>query len=254
MAIDRITESELILPALYLMTLKENHSISTTDLINQLTDIMKPNDADRAIIANRNDSYFSQKVRNLKSHNTLVKKSLAQNIKDGFKLTDEGLKYVIENFDNINYILSNDFTYIDKRSCFKQLRPKIKERRILALNEIISEGATNYKKQKVYTRSAKLRNTALEHYSHNGIIACDCCGFEAKTFYGPVYGEKDCIELHHLRPIFMYDDGGLTMRIEDAINNLLPVCPNCHRVIHKFHIEGNAINDLKRNIISPFRQ
>ena len=119
MAIDRITEAELILPALYLMTLKENHSISTTDLINQLTDIMKPNDADRAIIANRNDSYFSQKVRNLKSHNTLVKKSLAQNIKDGFKLTDEGLKYVIENFDNINYILSNDFTYIDKNSCIK---------------------------------------------------------------------------------------------------------------------------------------
>lgn len=74
----RITESELVLPSLYLMTLNPHGCISTSELIELLTQILKPKGIDAQILNNRNDTYFSQKVRNLKSHDTLTKYGYAQ--------------------------------------------------------------------------------------------------------------------------------------------------------------------------------
>ena len=44
------------------------------------------------------------------------------------------------------------------------------------------------------------------------------------------YGEtsKDIIHVHHLVPL---SDIGTTYQV-DPINDLKPVCPNCHAVIH----------------------
>ena len=47
-------------------------TISTTDLIVALTKIMKPTGEDLEILKDRNDTKFSQKVRNLKSHDTMI--------------------------------------------------------------------------------------------------------------------------------------------------------------------------------------
>ena len=76
MAMKRVTESELVLPALFLMTQNENQ-IATSKLITSLQELMKPDGVDAEILAGRKDTYFSQKVRNLKSHDTLLKKGLA---------------------------------------------------------------------------------------------------------------------------------------------------------------------------------
>ena len=48
--------------------------------------------------------------------------------------------------------------------------------------------------------------------------------------FGDRYGEtmKDLIHVHHLVPLSAI---GVTYQI-DPINDLLPVCPNCHAVIH----------------------
>ncbi len=66
---ERITERELILPALFLINLRKG--ITTSDLIAELTDLMHPSGEDAEILDGRKDSKFSQKVRNLVSHNTL---------------------------------------------------------------------------------------------------------------------------------------------------------------------------------------
>lgn len=66
----RIAEKELILPTLYIIE-NNNGSILTSDLIQQLREIMKPKEEDIEILKNRNDDRFSQKVRNLRSHRTL---------------------------------------------------------------------------------------------------------------------------------------------------------------------------------------
>jgi hypothetical protein len=67
----RITEKQLIVPALKVMN-ASGGTITTTDLIDELSKIMEPTGEDLDIIKNRNDTKFSQKVRNLKSHNTMI--------------------------------------------------------------------------------------------------------------------------------------------------------------------------------------
>lgn len=46
--------------------------IRTSELIHETREIMKPNGEDLTILKGRNDDKFSQKVRNLKSHDTIA--------------------------------------------------------------------------------------------------------------------------------------------------------------------------------------
>ncbi|MDR1022654.1 MAG: hypothetical protein LBL94_05220 [Prevotellaceae bacterium] len=74
---ERVTEIELILPSLYLMSLN-NGVITTSELIQKLRDIMKPAGEDLRILAGRNDDKFSQKVRNLIAHRTFERFGYAE--------------------------------------------------------------------------------------------------------------------------------------------------------------------------------
>ena len=245
---DRITESELVLPSLYLMSVSPTGTISTTELIRLLTQIMKPQGLDAQILNNRSDTYFSQKVRNLKSHDTLTKYGYAIYSDSSYRITENGKQLVQKNKSCIQYILSSGFDYADVKSSLGRVY-KSRTTTIIPYEELISEGERKYEVTKSYERSQKLRNAAIEHFSHNGIIVCDCCGFEFKSFYGEKFG-KSCIEIHHLKPIFQYASMSIVQTIDSALRNLLPVCPNCHRVIHKNNITTNMIPQFKQEIRS----
>ena len=245
---DRITESELVLPSLYLMSVSPTGTISTTELIRLLTQIMKPQGLDAQILNNRSDTYFSQKVRNLKSHDTLTKYGYAIYSDSSYCITENGKQLVQKNKSCIQYILSSGFDYADVKSSLGRVY-KSRTTTIIPYEELISEGERKYEVTKSYERSQKLRNAAIEHFSHNGIIVCDCCGFEFKSFYGEKFG-KSCIEIHHLKPIFQYASMSIVQTIDSALRNLLPVCPNCHRVIHKNNITADMIPLFKQEIRS----
>jgi hypothetical protein len=68
--VTQYSERELVLPALVLLDLSQA-GLTTSDLIRELTTILRPDGHDGEILADRNDTYFSQKVRNLVSHRTL---------------------------------------------------------------------------------------------------------------------------------------------------------------------------------------
>lgn len=51
-----------------------NPGIRTSELIDAARRIMQPDGDDLEILAGRNDDKFSQKVRNLKSHDTIADK------------------------------------------------------------------------------------------------------------------------------------------------------------------------------------
>lgn len=104
----RITERELILPALYVMKDKTNEEITTSELINELEKLIEIDDADKGIIQGRKDSYFTQKVRNLKSHNTLVKNGYATYTNGKFKITEEGKNYLDENQEKLKLIIAEE--------------------------------------------------------------------------------------------------------------------------------------------------
>lgn len=244
----RITESELVLPSLYLMSLNPQGSINTSNLLNLLTQMLKPTGIDAQILSNRNDTYFSQKVRNLKSHDTLTRNGYAEYNNGTYFITEKGRQLVENNRINIQYILSSGFDYYDVKTSLGKVYNS-RTSTIIPYEEIVAEGDSKTIVTKSYERSRKLRNAAIEHFAINGIITCDCCGFEFKSFYGDKYGTS-CIEIHHMKPIFQYASMSIVQTIDEALKNLLPVCPNCHRVIHRNNITAELIPLFKQQLIS----
>jgi 5-methylcytosine-specific restriction enzyme A len=73
-----------------------------------------------------------------------------------------------------------------------------------------------------YERSRKNRAKAIEIH---GTI-CMACGFDFNQFYGPDLA-RDFIEVHHVESITS------TVRVIDPANDLIPLCANCHRMVHR---------------------
>jgi hypothetical protein len=158
------------------------------------------------------DTYFEQKVRNLVSHRTLQKLGYAVYSKVGSSdgvhtITESGKDFLQTNIDALEYLVSGDFTYDDVQSSFAAI-PVVGEQRqkILVYDEnlVIEEGTRQVKNIPVYERSKKLREAAINRYTINGDLKCSVCLFEF---------------------------------IEQALQNVVPVCSNCHRMIHR---EKNA--------------
>lgn len=64
----RIRERDLIIPALQAAASSPDGEITTTRLIEVLEDEFRPDGQDAQLLEGRNDTHFSQKVRNLVSH------------------------------------------------------------------------------------------------------------------------------------------------------------------------------------------
>lgn len=90
----RIPEPELVIPTLELLYNAPNGELKTTEIIAALSAQFKPEGEDAEILDKRSDTKFSQKVRNLKSHKTLVKAGLATEIYRGFKITAAGRRLI----------------------------------------------------------------------------------------------------------------------------------------------------------------
>ena len=86
-----------------------------------------------------------------------------------------------------------------------------------------SEGAAKYSYSKRYERDPVNRRKAIE------IHGCTCCicGFDFEL----VYGERGrgFIEIHHTKPL-SENEGEIVI---DPKTDLVPVCSNCHRMIHR---------------------
>ena len=91
------SEHELVLPALALLDRYEA-GLTTSDLIRELTTILKPDGSDADILAGRNDTYFSQKVRNLVSHRTLAEPGFEtyDATRQHHSITPAGRRYLAE--------------------------------------------------------------------------------------------------------------------------------------------------------------
>lgn len=250
----KITEAALILPALYLMT-KHNGAISTSALIKGLTDIMHPTGEDIRILNDRNDTHFSQIVRNLKSHDTFERNGFAcyeriENKKNGvFRITASGLQYLNENKDVLDFLLSDNFSYEDTVDTLAQIESKPEKKKIDLFDEDIEirEGEKKSSTSSRYDRSAKLREYARNAFTVNGQISCACCGFNFSKFYGRELG-TNYIEIHHIKPVFKYEDEDMDKTMKSALANLIPLCSNCHRIIHRDRKKPLSIEALKEAI------
>jgi hypothetical protein len=90
----RIKEQDLILPSLRIAASKPGGIISTSDLILELEALFQPDGLDAEVLDGRNDTRFSQKVRNLVSHReantSMFSKGYANYTGDGLQITEAG--------------------------------------------------------------------------------------------------------------------------------------------------------------------
>ena len=91
----RIAERDLVIPALKAAADRQTGEITTADLIIELTDKFQPDGLDAEILEGRNDTRFSQKVRNLVSHRegqrSMFTRGYAEYTGDGIRITAAGL-------------------------------------------------------------------------------------------------------------------------------------------------------------------
>jgi len=136
------------------------------------------------------------------------------------KIKDENLLNYIETYFTDNYQI--DF-----------FPETVKE------DEIEYEGAKKSVIVNKYERSSKARENAVNFHGLN----CKICDLNFKEMYGEI-GEN-FIHIHHLIPI---NEIGKNYKI-DYKNDLIPVCPNCHAMLHrKLNGKEPTLEELKRMI------
>lgn len=99
----------------------------------------------------------------------------------------------------------------------------------LRLVILISEGAKQKCTRTVRRRSELLRQLATEHFcnqSRDGKLHCEIC-----NWFPWLKTDRAVVQLHHEEPISGYPDEGKALPFLEAIANLHPLCPNCHRLL-----------------------
>lgn len=104
--------------------------------------------------------------------------------------------------------------------------------------EFCKEGEVHTYYSNRYERDPKNRQKAIEIHG----IKCCVCGFD----FGKVYGNRGAgyIEIHHVNPLS-------EIRGEVIVNpktDLVPVCSNCHRMIHRARQNMLSVEELKKMI------
>ena len=227
------TEKQLIAPALYLIDTYPG--IKMDVLIKKMEKAMKPTGKDATILAGRGDTYFSQKVRNLKSHRDNNKMAEYTDLTPSgeYFITDKGKKALEDDYAAMQALFSFDCDddTLDKVTKTR-LSKSSKKVTIFAEDDLISEGKAYTRSVKAIERSAKLRKFAVQRQQSIGDFSCAICGFNFEKEYGEL--GKDYIQFHHIKPLSEYTDAELNdQALKDAVANLIPLCPNCHCMVHK---------------------
>lgn len=89
--------------------------------------------------------------------------------------------------------------------------------------ETLYEGAVNTVSVNAYERNPVARQRCVERYGPT----CFICGFDFEVRYGDA--GRGLIHVHHLR---LLASVGVEY-VVDPVNDLRPVCPNCHAIIHR---------------------
>ncbi len=98
------------------------------------------------------------------------------------------------------------------------------------------EGAKKRITVNAYERNPIARRRCLQEYGYK----CCVCGFSFEEVYGEI--GTGYIEVHHLKPL---NEINKEYRV-DPINDLRPVCPNCHSMLHKVNLTVEQLRGTLR--------
>lgn len=69
---------------------------------------------------------------------------------------------------------------------------------------------------------------------------CKICGINLNDIYGEEIANS-YIEVHHIKPLYLGEQ-------EVNIDDLVTVCPNCHKMLHRNNDVNITIDDLIRAV------
>lgn len=103
--------------------------------------------------------------------------------------------------------------------------------------ENLFEGLKKQISINAYERNSKARKKCIEYYG----TKCVICNFDFEEVYGDI--GHGFIHVHHLKPLSEINKEYNINPIED----LRPVCPNCHAMLHKKK-PAYSINELRNRL------
>lgn len=105
----------------------------------------------------------------------------------------------------------------------------------------LPEGAKKQITVNAYERNQEARKQCIDIYGY----ACSVCGFDFEEVYVKI--GTGYIHVHHLKPLSEIKEEYKV----DPINDLKPVCPNCHSMLHKANFSIEQLRDTLRKIREP---
>jgi predicted HNH restriction endonuclease len=113
------------------------------------------------------------------------------------------------------------------------------------LSGIITEGKVDRRTIGQRSRSERLRRVAIEQFkkAHDDKVFCEVCNFDFSEVYG-MHG-LGFIEVHHKEPIHEMDLAGTKSQLQHALEQVVLLCSNCHRMVHREKGKMLSISDLK---------
>jgi len=140
------------------------------------------------------------------------------------------------------------------------LRPELKE----AIDELIVEGRISNNAQEMstiaeeisekeaghlfegakkqitvnsYERNPEARRKCIKEYG----CKCSVCGFDFAEYYGDI--GIGFVEVHHLKPLNEINEEYEV----NPLNDLRPICPNCHSMLHRAGLSIEQLRDILKN-------
>lgn len=98
------------------------------------------------------------------------------------------------------------------------------------------EGNSQIRLVTVHERSPQNRRLCLQHHGYR----CKACDQDLEELYGPV-GFR-VIHVHHERELSTLGSG----YVPDPVNEMKPLCPNCHAIIHAGKGPAMSVARLRR--------
>lgn len=236
-----VTERDVLIPALKII--QKNPGCNMSFIIEQIAKEMVFAPEDLLPLANRSDLRYSQIIRNLSSHydsgNEFSRYVIRESIGNHYvyTLNTDGEQLLIsQDFQQ----LEDDLDEIDDDQKVKNAQPYTTSRNIAFANNRRPNLRDGINHNNRFSTDPRLAQSAIM-----------ICGYECQ--YANIVGEihptfnskrgHHYLEAHHLIPMKAQNDFG--DRNLDRTENIVGLCPTCHRAVHYGTLEE------KKRILRP---